>query len=85
MSKTKYHEFLSKPEISFWVPIIFTAITVTSSFFMLSTKVELLNQKVDNLTEKIEYLTDKYASVESRYGQMSLKVQRIETSMGIER
>ena len=85
MSISKFQKFIAKDEISFWVPIIFTAITVTSSFFMLSTKVELLNQKVDNLTEKIDVLTDKYASVENRYGTMSLKVQRLETTIGIER
>ena len=78
---TKYQELITKPEISFWVPIITSILLIAVSWSNLTTKVELLNQKVDNLTQKIDFLTEKYGSVESRYGTISLQVQRIETKL----
>lgn len=44
---TRYEEFIGKPEISFWVPIITSSILIAGSFFALSNKVALSNQKLD--------------------------------------
>lgn len=84
MSKqSKYQEFISKPELSFWVPIIFTAITVTSSFSALYTKVELLTQKVDTIAIQLDKIVDKYSDVEKRWGDTSQRVTVLETRAGI--
>jgi len=82
--ETPYQEFLSRPELNFWIPIITSLLMVASSFFLLYTKVELLNQKVDNISANIDRLTTKYASVEDRYGKVSLQIQRIETVMNLQ-
>lgn len=76
-----YREFISKPEVSFWMPIITSALLIATSWFALSTKVELLNQKVDNLTSLVEKLSIKYSNVEDRYGTTALRIQRIETTL----
>jgi len=38
--KNSYQELISRPEISFWVPILITVISWGVSFGILSTKVE---------------------------------------------
>jgi hypothetical protein len=44
-----YQEFIGKPEVNFWVPIIFTAVSITISFMALSNQVALQNQKLDTV------------------------------------
>ena len=46
---TSYKEIISKPEINFWVPIIFTAVSITISFMALSSQVAIQNQKLDQV------------------------------------
>lgn len=43
--------YLSKPEIQFWTPIIIYAVTLASSFFILSGKIDLLAQEVKTNTD----------------------------------
>lgn len=51
---TNYQEFISKPEISFWVPIITSAVLIASSFFILEGKMAVANQKLDNISETLK-------------------------------
>ena len=83
MTKNGYRQFISKPEISFWVPIITSVVVVAASWFNLSLNVALLTQKVDNLVTQNEALIKKYSDVEGRYGTLSLQVQRLETHNGL--
>jgi len=53
----KHQNFISKPEIQFWVPIIVYAVTLTISFMLLSNKIDLLTQRVEGFQERIA-LTD---------------------------
>jgi hypothetical protein len=39
--------YLSKPEISFWIPIIVYTVMIASSSMLLSNKIDLLTQKVE--------------------------------------
>ena len=80
---TDYREFLSKPEISFWVPIISSVMMIAFSWFNLSSRVELLTQKVDNLIEQNEKLLIKYSDVERRWGDVSQRVTVLETRAGL--
>ena len=75
----KYKDFISKPEINFWTPILFTVITMAVSWFSLSTKVELLTQRVDLLIEQQSQLITKYRDVEIRWGEVANRVTRLET------
>lgn len=44
-----FNEFIGKPEVNFWVPIIFTAVSIAISFMALSNQVALQNQKLDTV------------------------------------
>jgi hypothetical protein len=48
-----HKNYLSKPEIQFWIPIIIYAVTLTSSFMLLSNKIDLLTQKVEAFNKEV--------------------------------
>lgn len=77
----QYDSFISRPEISFWVPIIVAFATAAFSWANLTSKVDLLSQKVDGLIEQNKILIEKYASVESRYGTLAIKVNTLEVKV----
>ena len=39
--------FISKPEISFWIPIVTSAVLIAGTFFALQGRVALVDQKLD--------------------------------------
>jgi len=45
--KNTYQELISKPEISFWVPILITVASWVFSFGILYTKVDYIARSVD--------------------------------------
>jgi hypothetical protein len=69
MSKSSYQEFLSKPEISFWVPIITSIVLISATFFALSTEVQISNVKLDNLLTLVQDIKDE------RKGESQLSMQ----------
>lgn len=79
----EYRNFISKPEISFWIPIISSCIMIAGSWFTLSNRIDLLTQKVDTLIVQNEKLMEKYAGVEDRYGKLSIQITRLETMEGL--
>ena len=74
-----YNSFISHPEISFWVPIIVSVITVTVSYGALITRVSILENKMDTMIANQNQIFEKYSAVETRYGQLSNKLTRLET------
>lgn len=87
--KNEYQEFISRPEISFWTPIVSSAIVIALSWFNLSTRVDLLTQKLDLLLErqsetiitmqhKDQELYAQYAQMQKQWGELSQRVTRIE-------
>jgi hypothetical protein len=80
---TKSGEFtppnlITKPELTFWLPLFGLGVTIALTFASLSSRVDLLNQKLDTVTELQKELVTKYASVESRYGTLTLRIQALE-------
>ncbi len=84
-----YINFISKPEISFWVPLVSSAVVISMSWFNLSTRVDLLTQKMDlilqqqtntlTLMQKTDNdLDTKYAQMQKQWGELSQRVTRIE-------
>lgn len=61
------------------LPIVFSLITVALSFAALNTHIMLIDQKVDILLAQQKEILAKYRDVEIRYGEVSLKVQALET------
>lgn len=55
---TNFRQFISKPEISFWVPIITSAVLIASSFFALEGKLALTNQKLDQISNILAEIKD---------------------------
>ena len=82
MSKI-YKDIISKPELNFWIPIIFTAVTITLSWGSVLNKIALLDQKVGQLVEQNQMLIQKYGDVERRWGDVSQRVTILETRAGI--
>lgn len=80
--KDNYKSFISHPEISFWVPIIVSVVTITISYGALMTRVSVLENKMDTMIAGQSIILEKYSSVESRYGILSNKVTRLETILG---
>lgn len=76
-----YQDFISKPEISFWIPIIFSAVSITISFMSLSAKQDLISQKLDTIIEKQQgqlVWKDKFdGQVASLYGRVGLAESNI--------
>lgn len=77
-----YMNFISHPEISFWVPILTSVVTITLSYGTLMTRVSVLENKMDTMIAGQSIILEKYTSVESRYGQLSNKITRLETLLG---
>ena len=87
MAEGGYKEIISRPEVSFWVPIVFSAVTMTLSFGALMTRVALIEQKQDTqiaLTkELVEQNNIRMTDILSRVGTLALKVNTLETRAGI--
>lgn len=79
MTKTPYQTFLSKPEITFWLPIITSSILIAGSFFAVSGRIDLLNLRVEQLISQNQIILQKYTNLEDRYGILSLEVTRMNT------
>ncbi len=79
--------FVSKPEISFWLPLFGSFLTimatVMATFFNLSGRVDLINQKLDTVAEQQKEILTRYSGIETRYGILALQVQKLETTVGI--
>lgn len=84
-----YMNLISKPEISFWVPIVTSAVVISMSWLNLSTRIDLLAQKMDlviqnqqititHMQEKDVELEVKYAAMQKQWGELSQRVTRIE-------
>lgn len=61
-----YIQFISKPEINFWIPIIFTVVSITMSFMALSNQVALQNQKLDQVIANQTQILNEYKEVQAR-------------------
>lgn len=83
--KSTYKEFISRPEILFWLPIVTALLMMTVAFGALKSDVALLNQKVDIIIAQQEKILVKYSDLERRYGELSLKVNKIETEYEMNR
>jgi len=66
--QTPFKEFISKPEISFWIPIIFTAVSITMSFMTVSNQVALQNQKLDQVIANQVDIKKAYSDIQIRLG-----------------
>jgi len=64
---TEYKEFISKPEISFWLPIFITIISWATSFGILYTKVE---QVIKN--QEMQYTM--WLQLEKRMGNAEISI-----------
>ena len=78
-----YQQFINKPEISFWTPIIFTAVSITISFMALSGQVALQNQKLDQVIANQVQILDKYENVQVRLGTAERQISVLQTMENI--
>lgn len=63
------------------VPIIASAIMIASTFWSLKTDVKVLTERVNTMIENQGTATAQRNSLESRLGNLSLKVQALETKL----
>jgi hypothetical protein len=78
-----YIEFISKPEINFWIPIIFTVVSITMSFMVLTNKVELLTQKMETIIANQDKLLGKYENVQVRLGTAERDISMLQSNQAI--
>ena len=62
------------------MPILFTAVSITMSFMILTSKVELLTQRVDQLIANQEIIINKYENVQVRLGTAERQISVLETN-----
>jgi hypothetical protein len=74
MSKSEYQSFIGRPEVSFWFPIIFTAVSISTSFMLLSNRVDLLSQKMEQILVNQQIIIDKYDDMQIRLGQAERQI-----------
>ena len=78
-----YIEFISKPEINFWLPILFTVVSIVMSFMVLTNKVDLLTQKMDTIIANQDVLLQKYEGVQARLGTAERDITLLSTNQAI--
>jgi len=66
--QTPFKDFISKPEVNFWIPIIFTAVSITMSFMTVSNQVALQNQKLDQVIANQVDIKKAYSDIQVRLG-----------------
>ena len=81
--KTPYEQFIAKPEINFWLPIIFTAVSITMSFMVLSNQVSLQNQKLDRLITDQSIIIQEYKNVQVRLGTAERDISILKSNQEI--
>ena len=81
--KSAFGDFISKPEINFWTPIIFTVVTISMSFMALKSQVDLQNQKLDTLIAGQNVLIEKYEGIQARVGINERDITLLNTNQSI--
>jgi hypothetical protein len=75
--KTTYQEFIGRPEVSFWLPILFSAVTIALSFSALKNDVSLLNHRTEEiLAHQVELsndFKDWKSQAETRLGMVEIQ------------
>lgn len=81
-----YREFISKPEISFWVPLLLPFLTAVFAFSALKTDVEVIKtsqtQILASQNDLIKEFREYKISAETRTGLMSNRLTAVETKLG---
>lgn len=89
-NRSDYRQLISKPEISFWVPIITSAVMIALSFGTLLTKIALLNKGQETIIAQNEELLKsfkeqkiaddlRYSNLAGRVGTNSTRLTALET------
>lgn len=89
-NRSDYQQLISKPEISFWVPIVTSAVMIALSFGALLTRIAILDQGQKTIiaqneellkTFKEEKIADdlRYNGLASRIGTNSTRLTALET------
>lgn len=85
-----YIKFISRPEISFWIPIIIALLSAVLSFGVLLTRVSLLEQGQNTIIAQNEELLKsfkeqkiadelRYSNLAGRVGTNSTRLTALET------
>lgn len=93
-NRSDYQQLISKPEISFWVPIVTSAVMIALSFGALLTKIALLNKGQETIIAQNEELLKnfkeqkiadelRYTNLASLVGTNSTRLTALETIQNI--
>jgi hypothetical protein len=55
--KSNYQEFITKPEIQFFLPLLIQVVAIVISFMSLKGQVELLSEKLGTYTQRVDNMT----------------------------
>ena len=79
MTKTNQTDSITWFQFNNIFPIIVTFIGLSLSFVAWTTRVSVLETKMDIVIQQQKEILAKYSGVETRYGELSLKVQELQT------
>jgi len=75
-------EFISKPEISFWIPVITAIVSASLAWGTLSNKLNIMNEQVDYMNSKgvilrqdMEAMEERVDSTLTKHDQVLLDIQ----------
>lgn len=69
------------PQLSNWMPLIVSAVSIALTFATLDRRLALVEQKLDNLISISQDMSGKYSNVEEKYGNLSIRVNTLETRL----
>ena len=69
------------PQLSNWMPLIMSAVSIALTFATLDRRLALVEQKLDNLISISQDMSGKYSNVEEKYGNLSIRVNTLETRL----
>lgn len=67
------------PQLSNWMPLIVSAVSIALTFATLDRRLALVEQKLDNLISISQDMSGKYSNVEEKYSSLSIRINTLET------
>jgi hypothetical protein len=64
-------------------PIVISFVGIAFSFAAWTSRVSVLETKMDIVIQQQKEILAKYSGVETRYGELSLKVQELQTKVSL--
>ena len=79
----RYKELISKPEISFWVPIVTSAVAIAGSFLLLKSDVRDIKTNQVTMLKNQETQYEMWIKIEGRLGATELLTKELQINQNM--